>query len=407
MSPNRVWSICGQCEQRVPVQIELGESALLVRTCPTHGMERLLLEADLDYFGMQVATRAAAGLVDTRQVSFRGQRFDIRRNPQALVLELTDDCDMTCSTCIAGSHEGAGNYKTTADIKRLFQFAAANRQVPQTLFVSGGEPTLHPDLEQIVAAGYDTGFEHVILISNGKRLADDQDFAPGLKRQFPTLEVYLQFDSFDAEILRDIRGSDFSALRRRALDALTENDISTTLVAVVKAGESLETVGRTLQVALSRSNIIGVTLQPLRASGRHASHPNSSTAPTIGELVQALTEQSDFVQPRSVIPHPLAPENIAVGYFRRSTLASETCDVLTQTRSESGPRLLVPPDGTTERELLRLLIVCYIDKFNIRSEMISELPIHIILPSGTLPLDVYYLYADLPDGVPVSLRATA
>ena len=52
----------------------------------------------------------------------------------------------------------------------------------------------------------------------------------------PGFEVYLQFDSLRREPLMALRGADLRGVRRRALEALERNNISTTLVVTVKKG---------------------------------------------------------------------------------------------------------------------------------------------------------------------------
>jgi len=70
--------------------------------------------------------------------------------------------------------------------------------------------------------------------TNGIRIAQDREFAKKLATYQPDFEVYLQFDSFEEEALRDIRGVDMRAIRQKALDHLNEFGISTTLVMVAK-----------------------------------------------------------------------------------------------------------------------------------------------------------------------------
>ena len=75
-----------------------------------------------------------------------------------------------------------------------------------------------------------------MLNTNGIRIAEEPDFVKQLAAFKPGFEVYLQFDSLRASVHRNLRGADLTRIRRQALEALERENISTTLVVVVKAG---------------------------------------------------------------------------------------------------------------------------------------------------------------------------
>jgi uncharacterized radical SAM superfamily Fe-S cluster-containing enzyme len=266
---------------------------------------------------------------------------------------------------------------------------------------------MHPELEEVLAEAYQLGFGHVVLITNGKRIADEDGFADRLAMQFPDLEVYLQFDSLDPKVLVEIRGSDMAELRHRSMAALESAGLQTTLVAVVKHGRSLDALPDVVSFSLEQTCVRGITFQPLRASGRHSEEPRPGTAPTASEIVRSLSERGGLPE-WGFMPHPLAPENITVGYFDRTTFAPETSQSLECDSPKDAPLLLLPPDRCRPR-LFRTLIVTYLDKFNVRNDLLAEAPIHLLHPDGGLvPLDAHYLFGSSPDEVGVvTLRSPA
>ena len=64
--------------------------------------------------------------------------------------------------------------------------------------LSGGEPTLHPDFFAVVEAARRRPIKHLMVNTNGIRLAQDEAFAERLAEHRAGFEVYLQFDSFEA-----------------------------------------------------------------------------------------------------------------------------------------------------------------------------------------------------------------
>lgn len=89
-------------------------------------------------------------------------------NLRQIYLLLTRQCNLTCSHCIRSS---TPFYREMIDthlaMDILQQLHLIRNQA--TLFVSGGEPTLHPQFKLIVEAGL-KNFDRVVVNSNGLRL---------------------------------------------------------------------------------------------------------------------------------------------------------------------------------------------------------------------------------------------
>nr|WP_241845673.1 radical SAM protein [Streptomyces silvensis] len=79
------------------------------------------------------------------------------KNPLRFVwLEITGKCDERCVTCYADSSpEGTHGTMTAADWRRVISQASA-MGVADVQFI-GGEPTLHPDLPQLVTHAHKEG----------------------------------------------------------------------------------------------------------------------------------------------------------------------------------------------------------------------------------------------------------
>ena len=63
--------------------------------------------------------------------------------------------------------------------------------------ISGGEPTLHPDFFAILDRAKAAPIRHLMVNTNGVRIAHDEEFAKRLAGYMPDFEVYLQFDSLE------------------------------------------------------------------------------------------------------------------------------------------------------------------------------------------------------------------
>jgi len=84
------------------------------------------------------------------------------------VLEINQQCNLACRACY---REKTGGSKSVAEVMADLDTIERNQQV-QTVSVAGGEPTLHPDLVEIVAELHRRGHS-VSLVTNGLLLTDD------------------------------------------------------------------------------------------------------------------------------------------------------------------------------------------------------------------------------------------
>jgi uncharacterized radical SAM superfamily Fe-S cluster-containing enzyme len=82
-----------------------------------------------------------------------------------------------------------------------------NESEPDVVQISGGEPTVHPQFWEIMAAARKRPIRHLMINTNGIRLAREPGFARRLAEFGPGLEVYLQFDSMKEPVLRTLHGT--------------------------------------------------------------------------------------------------------------------------------------------------------------------------------------------------------
>jgi hypothetical protein len=175
---------------------------------------------------------------------------------------------------------------------------------PELLQLSGGEPTLHPDILEIVKYAKNLGIQDVAVSTNGLRLLEE-DFAEKLAKTDPV--IYLQFDTFDSEKSRIIRGKDLVKEKKRAVEVCNELGMTTVLVPTLIAGINDNEIGALIQYALAQKKVFGVNFQPVTLTGRvDAPDIASMTIPQVLNEIEAQTsgvlEKSDF---RPIpCPHP-------------------------------------------------------------------------------------------------------
>ena len=316
-------SICSTCFRRVDGKIVFQDDrVLLLKRCPEHGAERVLVADDVAYY-----RRAREVFLKPSEMPVRfntpvrwgcpydcGLCADHEQHSCLSIVELTDHCNLECPVCYASSGPSRKGFRPLAQIERMLDAVVRNEGRPDVVQLSGGEPTLHPDFFAVLAAARERPIRHLMVNTNGIRIARDPAFAARLAEAGPGFEVYLQFDSLDAEPQRRLRGADLTGVRRQALERLNEHGISTTLVVTVARGVNDDRLGGIIDFALTQPCVRGVTLQPVQDAGRTEGFDPATDRITLTEVRRRVLEQTAVFAPEDLIPVPCHPDALAMAY---------------------------------------------------------------------------------------------
>jgi hypothetical protein len=319
-------SICPTCYRKVDGKVVFeDEKVFLLRRCPEHGHTRALLADDVEYY-----RKSREVYLKTPEQPNRyntpiqwGCPYDCGLCPDheqhscLALIELTDHCNLECPICYAGSSPTRTGYRSLETVVKMLDAVVANEGNADVLQLSGGEPTLHPQFFEILDAAKARPIKHVMLNTNGIRIANDAEFARRLATYMPGFEVYLQFDSLKAEPLLELRGVDLREVRERAIARLNELGLLTTLVVTLKKGLNDGEIGEILDYAVAQPAVRGVTLQPIQDAGRTEDFDPATDRLTLTEVRRKILEQSDLFAPEDVIPVPCHPDSLAMAYGLR------------------------------------------------------------------------------------------
>jgi len=315
-------SLCSRCLRRVSAKvIRRDDNVYMQKQCLACGDETVLIATDAAYYQKcRSYYRAGETTKQFHTKRIYGCPYDCGLCPDheqhacISIIEVTERCNLRCPTCYAESGPNKGRHRTLAEIERMLDVVVASEGEPDVVQLSGGEPTIHPDFFAIMDAAKARPIRHLMVNTNGIRLASDREFAGELAKYKPGIEVYLQFDSLEAKALRHLRGADLRAVRTRALAALDEYDISTTLVVTLAKGINDHEIGAIIEEALKHRSVRGVTFQPTQAAGRLDHFDPEKDRLTLTEVRQQILKQAPLFTEKDIVPIPCHPEGVAVGY---------------------------------------------------------------------------------------------
>jgi len=292
-------SLCPECLNLVQTKIiARGQRVYFRKRCPTHGLREDFVCSDRSWFDRYESALPARLPKNTQVEPKRGCPFDCglcsdhEQHTCVAVLEITDNCNLTCSMCYADSRPGQKHKPFEDVIKAIDTLVRAEGQ-PDVLQLSGGEPTLHPDFERILEYALAQPIHYVMINTNGIRLAKDQALVERIAAHKHRVEIYLQMDGCDDAVFVALRGQPLLDTKLQAIERLGTADLNVTLVATLQAGVNELQLGNLLKLAADKPWISGLSLQPATYSGRYYTPDQLENRITAPDTIRLLCEQSD------------------------------------------------------------------------------------------------------------------
>lgn len=287
----------------------------LRRFCAKHGETESLYEEDLEVWrGRAGWGTPTSQVTPDRPNNFKGFPHGYREGLPAshgqhtciLLLNVTEHCNYACPTCYAsalspGTPLGAPLPSVDQITHTLDTMIARENGKVSVVMLSGGEPTIRKDLEELLLRVMERNVTRVMLNTNGRRIAKDDKFLRFLQEHRDRIEVYLQFDGLRPSTHLALRGEDLVEEKGLAMCRLNEAGIYHTLVMTVCKGVNEDEVGDVLREGLATPRCAGLAIQPMFGSGRTTHYdPQDRVTPTgvlrrIGEQTNGLVDHTDFI----------------------------------------------------------------------------------------------------------------
>ncbi len=301
-------SVCPECLKAVDAKVLIKDNRVILRKwCPDHGYSEALVSTDAKYY-LNACKYNRPGRILEEHITKRekgcpwdcGICPDHEQHTCVGIIDITDKCSLQCPTCFADS--GGNNFLTLEQINTMLDSFVKQEGDPTVLQISGGEPTEHPDIIEILKLATRKEFKLVMLNTNGLRFADDLHFVERLAVLKDALEIYLQFDSLDPKATVQLRGGDYVERKMQAIQNCMRFEIPMHLSCTVKKGVNDGEIGDLVRFGIEHDYIRGINFQPAFWSGRfdHPTDPmERTTLPDVIHAIEAQTggmfRQSDFV----------------------------------------------------------------------------------------------------------------
>jgi uncharacterized radical SAM superfamily Fe-S cluster-containing enzyme len=432
-------SLCPHCLKVIQAKIILQNNKVyMLKTCPQHGAMRTLISSDAAYYLSQGQYNKPGTLPRHFQTHVEqgcpldcGLCTDHEQHTCLALVEITEACNLRCPTCFADSD--VGRMAPLAEVERMLDTVVENEGYADVVQFSGGEPTIHPQLLNILEMAKQKRIKAMMINTNGVRIARDENFVRQLARFKGNFEVYLQFDGFRQSTYEQLRGLDLRALKERAIANLTKYEIPINLTATIKRGVNEDEIGEIVKFGVAQKMIRGVTFQPITHVGRHSDF-NPTDRTTVPDVIKAIAEQTDgMFRAGDFVPLPCHSDCISVTYayikgkkvkplpryldvkayldvignqinFRVDDMKSVVGEALMRLWSASMPLstvnalhdfaccLPVAPQVLSQKEhasilyenMFRIVIIAFMDAWNFDVRSAKKCCVHHVLPDGKI-----------------------
>ena len=302
-------SVCPVCLKNIEARLIMDNdgSVLMEKNCSAHGDFRVLVwhgKLNMEQWLLETAPLPAdkglkcpvnCGICSEHEIG-----------SCCVLLEVTSRCDLRCRYCFARG--GEGNDEPPLEKLKASVDDIVKRCGEPLLQLSGGEPTMRDDLDELICYAKEAGCSYVQLNTNGIRLAREPEYAKRLADSGLDI-VFLQFDGTRDDIYELLRGVPLLETKKEAIRVCGGLKMGVTLVPTVVKGVNDGDLGNIIKLACELSPAVrGIHFQPVSYFGRYPGRPSDDDRYTLDELMNDISTQTG-IPATSFMPsrcdHPL------------------------------------------------------------------------------------------------------
>ena len=227
---------------------------------------------------------------------------------QLPVISITNECNLRCPICFTYNRNDRIYHMPLDEMQKTVDWITESSDKVDLINITGGEPTLHPQIIDILRICRRPEIGRITMNSNGIRLAQDYQ----LCEQLAMLGVYviLSFNTFDSDASQRIHGRDVTGLKLKAIDNLTRAGVKITLLNVMIRNINENAILGIFDLMRQNDNILSLTVQTMTYTGQGGGNfvrtrhiPVDEAAKIACEQSEGTLEFDDFITRPSA--HPL------------------------------------------------------------------------------------------------------
>lgn len=305
-------SLCGVCKRAVDAKIVFRDDRVyFAKYCPEHGQQECLASSSVEWY-LDCLSFIAPHTPPSRisRPVQHGCPFDCgacashQQKVYLPVVPITSSCNLDCPICYTINKNDDAHHLSLDDFRAILEKLKEDHAELDIINFTGGEPTLHPQLPELMQMCLDAGIQRITISTNGLKLQNEEYVK--LLGQLRA-RIVLSLDTFSPETDKLLLGANTVNAKLRALDLLEKHDVAVTILPAVAAGLNDSEVGSLLDVVLSRRNMRSLELHTLSFTGQGGVGFQRKARITIPDLHRKIDEATGSrIGWRDFVPSPLA-----------------------------------------------------------------------------------------------------
>ena len=296
---NSTLAYCTNCDESEFARIVSRDGKVfLERMCPMLGAQSVIIASDETWYLQRMHLYSTFPEPLVKKEAVHGCPKDCglcewHSNSITLpIFSITNDCNLDCPKCFTYNRQDAKYYKSVDETKQIINEILRQSGGVQVINLTGGEPTLHPDLFAIIDACRQEGIDRFTMNTNGLRIAADRGFAERIKEA--GVQLVLSLDTLTPEHSVIIYGRDIVAQKLKTLEYLEELDIPATLLSVAVKNLNERDIADIAATYLKKAFVRSLTVQNMTFTGLNGSRFHPREHVTMDEVEQALATRDEF-----------------------------------------------------------------------------------------------------------------
>ena len=209
---------------------------------------------------------------------------------QLPVISVTNACDLGCPICFTYNRPDRIYHMSVEEMDRLVDWVIASSDRVDLINITGGEPTLHPRILDILRCCKRPEIGRITMNSNGLRLAKDLELCEQLAELGVT--VILSFNTFEPKTAVLLHGRDVVEAKLKAIENLIRAGDKMTLLHVMMRNTNENAIAGILDLMRTHDQILSLTVQTMTYTGQGGGHWPLRQHIPVDEAARIVCQQS-------------------------------------------------------------------------------------------------------------------
>jgi len=209
---------------------------------------------------------------------------------QLPVLSITNACNLRCPICFTYNRADRIWHMPVDEMQRTVDWIVESSGRVDLINLTGGEPTLHPELFKILEVCRREEIGRITMNSNGIRLAEDYELCQRLAEL--DVCVILSYNTFDPAVSSELHGRDLTEIKQRAVENLARAGVRTTLLQVLIRDRTEDALPGLFELMRRHDNILSLTVQTMTYTGQGGGSFDRSQPIPIDEAARIVAQRS-------------------------------------------------------------------------------------------------------------------